>query len=616
MPALPEADAIVRELTAAVAGRYSLERELGRGGMGAVFLARDLQLDRPVAIKVLPPELAVRPELRERFLRETRTAASFSHPNIVSVHSVEETASLLFFVMSYVDGETLTERVRREGPLPVTVAVRLLQEIAWALSYAHGRGVVHRDVKPDNILLERATGRALVMDFGIARSVAASGLTQLGETVGTPQFMSPEQAAGEKVDGRSDLYSLGVVAYYALAGRLPFQAESAQQIMAAHISQPAPPIGTHRPDLPAPLAAAIDRCLSKDPAERFPSGEAVAEALEEVRGRQTEVAPAIRIMLNKSDQFARASLIIFLLGWQLVARSRSEIEALLMGSIFVAAVFALLAQVPIEMRQLARRGFRFTDLQAGIAAVDAERAEAAALVEADPGYRRRAWRGRLLAAGLALLAFLLLAFAFTTRVSGPTGSHLSLAGAVAAFVGCAFVMGALVFAMTRMARSGRLDRRLHGLWKGRVGQWSFRLGSWHLGMSRPAASGTGGYHVLAVLDTLERGARRRLTKARTIVQQLESEVERLRLREQELDAATAEAKAGGPPDAGSSSERQQALLNDLDRARGVVLDRQVAILAVLENVRLALVRVKSRIGGTEEVERELAPGAALLESKE
>ena len=142
---LPTDDLIVRELTAAVAGRYTLERELGRGGMGAVFLARDLKLDRLVAIKVLPPELAVRPELRERFLRETRTAASFSHPNIVSVHGVEETGNLLFFVMSYVEGETLTQRVQRQGSLAVTDATRLLQEIAWALSYAHGRGVVHRD---------------------------------------------------------------------------------------------------------------------------------------------------------------------------------------------------------------------------------------------------------------------------------------------------------------------------------------------------------------------------------------------------------------------------------------------------------------------------------------
>jgi serine/threonine-protein kinase len=153
--------------------------------MGAVYLARDLQLQRLVAIKVLPPELAVRPELRERFLRETRVAAGFSHPNIVAVHAVEEHPHLLAFVMGFVEGETLGQRVRRAGPLGGAEAVRMLQEIAWALSYAHGRGVVHRDIKPDNILIERATGRALVTDFGIARSTTsgATSLTQVGEVV-------------------------------------------------------------------------------------------------------------------------------------------------------------------------------------------------------------------------------------------------------------------------------------------------------------------------------------------------------------------------------------------------------------------------------------------------
>ena len=176
--ALAPTDPILLEVQTALAGRYSVERELGRGGMAhESYLARDIRLDRLVAIKVLLPELAVRPELRERFLRETRTAASFSHPNIVPVHAVEETPTLLFFVMGFVDGETLTQIVRRHGPLTATAAARLIQEVAWALSYAHGRGVVHRDVKPDNILLERATGRAMVTDFGIARSFAASGLT-------------------------------------------------------------------------------------------------------------------------------------------------------------------------------------------------------------------------------------------------------------------------------------------------------------------------------------------------------------------------------------------------------------------------------------------------------
>jgi serine/threonine protein kinase len=209
---------LIDALNAAAGDDFIVERELGRGGMGAVFLARDRALERPVAIKVLPPELASQTALRERFLRETRTAAAFSHPHIVPVHAVEERNGLLLFVMGYVDGETLASRVRRLGPMNAADATRLLREVAWALSYAHGRGTVHRDIKPDNILIERATGRALVLDFGIAAAVAgpadagaagATRLTRIGEVVGTPQFMSPEQASADQVDGRSDLYSLG-----------------------------------------------------------------------------------------------------------------------------------------------------------------------------------------------------------------------------------------------------------------------------------------------------------------------------------------------------------------------------------------------------------------------
>ena len=237
---------LATELQQALGDAYVLDRELGRGGMGAVWLARDAHLHRMVAIKVLPPELAAHHDLRERFLRETRMAASFSHPHIVPVHAVEERGGMLAFVMGFVDGESLGARVRRAGPVPVQEVVRLLQEVAWALSYAHGRGVVHRDVKPDNILIERATQRALVTDFGIARSTTAApaeGLTRVGEVVGTPHFMSPEQAAGDVLDGRSDLYSLGIVGFFALTGRLPFEAATPTSLLAMHLTQAPPSVG-------------------------------------------------------------------------------------------------------------------------------------------------------------------------------------------------------------------------------------------------------------------------------------------------------------------------------------------------------------------------------------
>jgi serine/threonine-protein kinase len=611
---MADTDPILQELERAVAGRYSLERELGRGGMGAVFLARDLKLDRPVAIKVLPPALAVRPELRERFLRETRTAAAFSHPNIVSVHSVEETGSLLFFVMSYVEGETLTQRVKRQGPLPVPDATRLLQEVAWALSYAHARGVVHRDVKPDNILIERATGRALVMDFGIARSVAASGLTQMGETVGTPHFMSPEQAAGDTVDGRSDLYSLGVVAYFAVTGRLPFDAESAQAVMAAHISQAAVPVARFRPDLPSPLATAIDRCLAKAPTDRFPTGEALVEALEQVRARRVEVPPAIRVWTVRADQFFRNGVILAIFAPQLL-RFGAPVAQLVFGAmVFAGVVPALWAQIPLGMRELAGHGFGFGDLRTGILAIDTERQAVIEAMHADPRYARRR-RIRLLAllGGFALsIVTAIVAFA-GRRQTGPNAYTVSTPALVALFLAVALAMICLVVGMAMLASSGRLDRRLHRLWTGRVGAALYRMASWRLAdLPTSATTLPGGRGASLLLTSLDGALKRRLPNARATLGRLDNALADLARREQELQAAAIEAKVNAPTLPGAVSSQQQSLLDDLDRARRTVVDRRLALLGALESIRLSLVRLKSGLGTPDIVEGELAEADRLL----
>src|SRR5215211_3082616 len=253
-------------LQTALAGEYSLQRELGRGGMGIVYLARDVQLDRDIAIKVLPSHLARTAESRERFLREARTAAGLSHPHIVPIHRVGEASGFVFFVMSYVEGETLGERLRTRGPLPPAEATRVLREVAWALAYAHGRGVVHRDVKPDNILLEAGTGRALVTDFGIASGGAhAEPESDSGRIMGTANFMSPEQATNKRVDGRSDIYSLGVVGYLATSGRLPFEAPNLSALLIRQATEAPPSLVRAAPGVPPALAAAIDRCLASDP---------------------------------------------------------------------------------------------------------------------------------------------------------------------------------------------------------------------------------------------------------------------------------------------------------------------------------------------------------------
>ena len=274
----PTLDQALAALPAALAGEFELERELGRGGMGVVFLARDLVLDRHVALKVLPPDAATA-EVRERFLREARTAGQLSHPHIVHIHRADERGEFAFFVMGVVDGENLGQRVRDRGPLPPTEVVRHLREVAWALAYAHARGVIHRDVKPENIMIERGTNRALVTDFGIARSERSPSLTGEGHVVGTAHYMSPEQVQGTSLDGRSDLYALGVVGFFLLSGRLPFEGEGATAVLVAHVTRPAPPLLSVAPTVPRALAAVIDRCLSKDPAERFATGEDLSEAL-------------------------------------------------------------------------------------------------------------------------------------------------------------------------------------------------------------------------------------------------------------------------------------------------------------------------------------------------
>lgn len=272
-------DAILSGLPAAISGEFELERELGRGGMGVVFLARDVRLDRHVALKVLPPYPGRSADIRERFLREARTAGQLSHPNIVPIHRADERGGYAFFAMGLVDGVSLGQRVKDRGPLPPGDVVRHLREVAWALAYAHARGVIHRDVKPENIMIEHATNRALVTDFGIARSERASGLTSEGHILGTAHFMSPEQIQGLPIDGRSDLYSLGVVGYYLLSGRLPFEGDATTAVLVAHITRPAPSLLSIAPTVPRALAAVIDRCLTKDPSQRYETGEALADAL-------------------------------------------------------------------------------------------------------------------------------------------------------------------------------------------------------------------------------------------------------------------------------------------------------------------------------------------------
>jgi serine/threonine protein kinase len=301
-------------LTVAVGTQYLVDGEIGRGGMSVVYRATDVRLNRPVAIKVLPPDVAFNGDVRTRFIREAQTAAQLSHPNIVPIYSVDEVGndgsamgSLVFFVMAYVDGESLGQRLAREGPWPIDQTLRVLREVADALAYAHARGVVHRDIKPDNILIDRASGRSMVTDFGIARARAGeTRITATGVAVGTPAYMSPEQALGERdVDGRSDLYSLAVVGYHMLSGDTPFKAVNTPAMLVKHVSERPRPIRERRPDVPAYLAVAIDRALAKKPEDRWSDAaefrDALAGAQASHRRRQAWTPPSSQIPPYPSD---------------------------------------------------------------------------------------------------------------------------------------------------------------------------------------------------------------------------------------------------------------------------------------------------------------------------
>jgi len=304
-------------LKSALADRYSIERELGAGGMATVYLAQDLKHRRQVAIKVLDPDLA-RALGSERFLREVEVTANLNHPHIIPLHDSGEADGFLFYVMPHIEGETLRERIDREGQLPLDDALQITKEVAAALSYAHSHDVIHRDVKPENVLL--SAGEAVVADFGIARAITEAGgehLTETGISIGTPAYMSPEQASGtQKLDGRSDVYALGCVLYEMLAGEPPYTGPTAQAVLAKKLSEPTPRVSVVRERVPPRVEAAIDHALAKAPADRFGTASAFAEALT----AELVVARVGKRRWPRSVAAVTAAVVVLLAAWALFTR--------------------------------------------------------------------------------------------------------------------------------------------------------------------------------------------------------------------------------------------------------------------------------------------------------
>jgi len=355
-------DPVLLEFQLAVAGRFSIERELGRGGMGIVYLAREVQLDRLVAIKVLPPDRVYDDERRTAFLREARMAARLSHPHIVQIFTVDEVEQFVFYTMAYVDGETVGDRVRARGPLPVAEGSRLLREVAWALGHAHANGLVHRDVKPENILIERGSGRALVTDFGIA---AAGEPGEDTAVVGTPEYMSPEQTMGKPVDARSDLYALGATAFFVFTGRPPFQGARPVDVLAQQVASPVPVLSAAGAAVPRRVASLIETCLAKEPESRPTNASVFAERLDSAVEVRRDVPPALRAFVKREGRFGGGTVALtayfgFSASMTLLWVAGPVTSLLTAVTVFGLAPFSVMA---MAARRLLRLGFDRRDLE-------------------------------------------------------------------------------------------------------------------------------------------------------------------------------------------------------------------------------------------------------------
>lgn len=606
MSELPSSGAAALEfadLQEALAGRYSLDREIGRGSMGIVYLARDVSLDRPVAIKLFPPDLARIPEARARFLQEARTAARLSHPHIVPVHAVEEVESFVFIVMTFVDGESLTERIARAGPLPSREAIRLLREVAWALAHAHAQGIVHRDVKADNILLETGggSGRALVSDFGIATSLAdGDGV----EVSGTPEYMSPEQATGASVDGRSDLYSLGVVGYLALTGTLPYLGGSPAEIIGQHLQAPVPRVHLRAPGVASRLCALVERCLAKDPTARPQSAQSLADALETTLEARRELPVAVRHFVEQSrsgSHGARVLILLWLLGPlvllpMVVGSALGPVAGI---GVALAIVMAPLGLTVARCRRVLRAGFGHADILRGFERdLEARHDELAFLYGADHLKQTKRLRP---------LGYALLAGALALAVAPATGL-IALGTAVTS--GGATLLGAAgIITLVRADRRSDIPHtRRWKFWKGKIGRWLFRMAGFRLPAPthtlafthRPTEMAIG-LSVLGLYQALPASSREALGDLPGVVKGLETEARRMRTRVEELSAILQEADTPSAPTGSDALARRReeatARVREIhDQAQARLQDAVMA----LETLRVDLLRLQ---GGSADLGR-------------
>ncbi|HEX6629977.1 MAG TPA: serine/threonine-protein kinase [Gemmatimonadaceae bacterium] len=620
MRSAPAPDPDFLTLQQAFAGQFSLERELGRGGMGVVYLAREVSLDRLVAIKILPPALAERPALRERFLREARTAAKLSHPNIVPIFRVGEAGPFVYFAMAYVDGESVGQRLRARGAFPPAEASRILREAAWALAYAHAQGVVHRDVKPDNILLERGSGRALLTDFGIAHVAETTSLTDEQQVMGTAHFMSPEQAAGEPLDGRSDLYALGVVGYLMLTGRLPFDAPTVPAVLAKHLTETPPPLVAPAGGAVAgALARVVERCLAKDPIARYASGEALADALAQATQARTALPAPLRVWLQKRDPLTPAYLVwsgVSLLGaYGLVLQSivmpeHTRVEYI--PRFLLASLAPLLPLAAYHLRhawRVLRLGYGRADLVQGLRVyAEQQREESALDVPAVPRWLARTLRVTVYGSWVGLLGYIT-AMAFMAEGGH---SNITIGGWVVGAPVLLTVVGSVlgVTFPARGLRPGRLAELRLRFWESRPGKWMARMlggrgarGAPDQLVQRPTEVAIG-LAAGQLFEALPKPVRAQLGDLPGVVRQLEAHAQTMRARLGDLDALLASASTPAAASSatlaagagGDIAARRASVSAELREARDAAAQRLEQTVAALETIRLDLLRLQGGVG--------------------
>ena len=585
MPTPGDSDSLFLAFQLALAGRYSIVRELGRGGMGVVYLAHEVHLDRLVAIKLLPPEKAERAQLREHFLREARLAARLSHPHIIAIHSVNEVAGFVFYVMTYVEGETLAERVRSRGPVSASDGVRMLREVAWALGYAHSMGVVHRDVKPDNILIEASSGRALVADFGIA---AVAGDLDGDGVKGTPEFMSPEQALGVDIDARSDLYGLGATAFYAFAGRPPFVGNDATEVLARQVTEQPAPLGSLGLAVPRKLASLVDQCLAKEPDNRPASADALAEQLGGAIEQRRALPVALRAFVRRSGRMDGGGTLIYSAGLLMLSIGISAAVDVRAGYASFAAGVALapVAFAVLAARRLLRLGFAHADLGPAFR-TELENAREERAVDRKGGrFFERVLGGITrvaLSFGLVSMPIIAIGAAFgsTARValSGVPAMAMSL------FIGALAGTGYLALVQARRD----IDTEFWGgLWMGRFGRFAFSLARrLHGGqpvtsaMTHRATELSLSLAAEQLYERLPKATRQALGDLPSVLERLQRSAQLLRTRHEELTSAIEVQHRGDSP----------ADLEMLREERDVVHDKLTAAVSALETVRLNLLRL-------------------------